>query len=57
MDGKFAFPAASNVGLEDEVIACCCSRDIKTLLSKAIGRGPTTGKSSGKAIALPKFAE
>ena len=22
-----------------------------------LGRGPTTGKSSGKAIALPKFAE
>ena len=22
-----------------------------------LGRGPTTGKSSGKAVALPKFAE
>ena len=29
MDGKFAFPAASTVGLEDEVVACCCSREIR----------------------------
>ena len=29
MDGKFAFRAASTVGLEDEVFACSYSRDIK----------------------------
>ena len=29
VDSKFAFPVASTVGLEDEVVACCCSQEIE----------------------------
>ena len=37
MDGKFAFPAASTVGLKDEVVPCCSSRGIKAFFCPLLG--------------------
>ena len=37
LEGKFSFPAASTVGLEDEVVACCCSRETKALFGPWLG--------------------
>ena len=39
VEGKFSFPAASTVGLEleDEVVACCCSRETKAFFCPWLG--------------------
>ena len=37
MDSKFAFPVASTVGVEDEVIACCCSQEIEAFFCPWLG--------------------
>ena len=37
MEGKFAFPVASTVCLEDEVVACCCSQEIKAFFCPWLG--------------------